>query len=385
MAEAAVAGFVVAAKSSEDHGLSGTDPNVWARANTRARNAQQDNSFCIEDGADGANAAQAAATEAAEAVLSLLAVEGAFPSLTRLASKLQGAMQRDALTSPQALEEVVGPRALEAVGVESFAAVGARGRWRYAANQLLSVRVDSGEWVDVEVAPPAEDAEAEDAAEAAEAEVAEAEEAAASPGMLHSLHCGPLQEGWVQLTHGKTANARRYALVWADRIDVHSTSGGGGHPTLSVPLSAATGASLAAGGTRLTILNGAVEVRLMAAASEATKMHAWHEALQRAISGAASERLRVGLHPWNHAPRELPRGAFEAMRVCGTATGCGSSTRPSATRSPAASSTCFASASRSRSSALTRRMRAQASWRRCGTRAGWPMCCRRCTRSDATA
>ena len=52
MAEAAVAGFVVAAKSSEDHGLSGTDPNVWARANTRARNAQQDNSFCIEDGAD---------------------------------------------------------------------------------------------------------------------------------------------------------------------------------------------------------------------------------------------------------------------------------------------------------------------------------------------
>ena len=280
-------------------------------ADEEAPTAAQDEVAAAQD-----EVAAAKAAKAVKAVLSQLeATAGATTALTRLAKRLQDAIEIDALTSLLALERIVGMRALEVAAAESFAASGARGRLRYAPQQLLSVRVASGEWVDVEVTE-------EEDREAAVEEMAEGSGKAAaivSAGVLHSLRLGPLHEGWIQLTHGATANARRYALVWPDRVDVHARSdGGGGEPLLVVPLCVTTSASLAAGGTRLTILNGAVEVRLMATAEAApatTQMHAWLEALQRAIGGAASERLEAWLHPWNHAPRELPKATFEAMRA----------------------------------------------------------------------
>ena len=57
----------------------------------------------------------------------------------------------------------------------------------------------------------------------------------------------------------------------------------------------------------------------MAATAETTpattQMHTWLEALQRAIGSKGNERLEATLHPWNHAPRELPKATFEAMRA----------------------------------------------------------------------
>jgi hypothetical protein len=386
--------------------------------------------------AEAANTAEAAneaaAANAAREVLPHLTASSSA-ALVRLSDAVRRLLERETL-SPAALDAVVGTRQLEVAAAEAHGASGARGRYRYAATQLLSVRVAAGEWVDVEVAPApdangeaaaVEEADAagempaaadvpaaaevpaaalhqkiallcnelnitkgenlveaideavhqllgvdddvaalsmeekvekclhalgEEAPAAAEVQAAtpEPNTAAAAAGTAdlqkaakvplaakvtvsappaaasataHSLRRGPLREGWLQLTHGPTHNARRYVLVWPERVDVYAESGSGAQPVLTLPLRASTDASLATGGTRLTLRDGDREVRLaaVAEAKASAGMGAWLEAVQRAIGGA-DERLELALHPWNHAPRELPLDTFEEMRAWHTDT-----------------------------------------------------------------
>ena len=44
----------------------------------------------------------------------------------------------------------------------------------------------------------------------------------------------------MRLTHGATANARRYALVWADRMEVHTSGAGYGERDVPRTLAAST-------------------------------------------------------------------------------------------------------------------------------------------------
>ena len=90
-------------------------------------------------------------------------------------------------------------------------------------------------------------------------------------------------------------------------------------PPQTVPLlPKSTVVRLTAGGTRLTILNGPHEVRLHAVATTgseavASSMSGWCEAMQRAMASGAAQTFEAALHPWNHAPRQLPQTAFAEM------------------------------------------------------------------------
>jgi hypothetical protein len=294
-------------------------------------------------------AAAARVKQAVAAMQAHLKMASESVAITRLAEAIRNVPPR-----MEELKTAIGTRQLEVAAAAAYAETGARGKRRYAVGQLLSVRLATSEWVDVEVAcdedvvqPPSEEDEGQlvgehaakaDSLQAVEeagrkevergeggveagtdehtatsAAMADVEEPAApvvAGGEVHSLRVGPLHEGWVLMTHGAVRNGHRYALLWSDRAELQTEDDG--RPPLVVPLGATASSSLTAGGSRLTIRNELQEVRLTAAA--AGKMATWYAALKRATSGEPDQQLALRLHPWNHAPRELPRQAFEEMR-----------------------------------------------------------------------
>jgi len=120
---------------------------------------------------EGAEAEETAAREARE-----LASHSA--ELLRVSSDASAALAgvKEAISGASSLASLwaaVSESVLEAAGSDALRACGAVGLRRYAAFQLLSVRRDTGEWVDVEVAAPRQGSSLWDAEVGEVAEVAE--------------------------------------------------------------------------------------------------------------------------------------------------------------------------------------------------------------------